>query len=307
MPSDARAVVTASLAADALALGAHWIYDTGQIDAAFGRVEALQDPLPSSFHAGKGRGDLTHYGDQTLLLLRSLVEEAGFSLDGFARAWRGMFGDYTGYRDHASQDTLKRFEDGWPPEDAGSASTDLGGAARIAPLVFFYHDDEEQLLTAVRQQTAMTHQNALVVDSAAFWARVAVSVLQGQTPLEAVQAIGSRFFDRPPFAEWVSKGVASRDTATRQAIAEFGPACGVDQAFPSVVHLIAKYQKAAREGMIANVMAGGDSAARGLIAGMVLGAHMGTAAVSEDWLKGMHCLQAVEKDLNTLAERRGTR
>lgn len=307
MPSDARTVVTASLAADALALGAHWIYDTGRIDEVFGRLETLQHPLPSSFHAGKGRGDLTHYGDQTVLLLHSLVEERGFSLQGFARAWREMFAGYTGYRDHASQDTLRRFEDGWPPEDAGSASTDLGGAARIAPLVYFYRDDEETLVAAVRQQTAMTHQNALVVDSAAFWARVAVSVWQGQTPLEAVEAIASRFFDRPPFAGWVSRGVASRDNATRQAIAEFGPACSVDQAFPGVVHLVAKYQEDAREGLVANVMAGGDSAARGLLAGMVLGAHVGTAAVSDDWLKGMHCLKAVEKDLNVLAERRATR
>ena len=116
-----------------------------------------------------------------------------------------------------------------------------------------------------------------------------------------------RFFDRPPFTEWVSKGVASREDATRQAIAGFGPACGVDQAFPGVVHLIAKYQKDPREGLIANVMAGGDSAARGLIAGMVLGAYAGTDAVSDDWLQDMQCRKAVERDLSVLAERRGTR
>jgi hypothetical protein len=97
------AIVFASLAADALALGAHWIYDTRQIDAQIGRVDTLRAPLPMSFHKTKTRGDLTHYGDQTLVLLNALAESGGFSVDVFARMWRDLFADdYNGYRDHAT-------------------------------------------------------------------------------------------------------------------------------------------------------------------------------------------------------------
>jgi ADP-ribosylglycohydrolase len=50
-------------------------------------------------------------------------------------------------------------------------------------------------------------------------------------------------------------------------------------AFPGAVHLIVKYQDNPRQGLIENVMAGGDSAARGLIAGMVFGAYAGMDAI----------------------------
>jgi ADP-ribosylglycohydrolase len=39
--------------------------------------------------------------------------------------------------------------------------------------------------------------------------------------------------------------------------------------------------------MIQNVMAGGDSAARGMLAGMMLAAHGGMAAIPGAWLKGL--------------------
>ena len=57
MTDNAQAMVLASLAADALALGAHWIYDTDKIAREIGRVERLLPPPPGSYHAGKGRGD----------------------------------------------------------------------------------------------------------------------------------------------------------------------------------------------------------------------------------------------------------
>ena len=63
MTTPAQAAVLVSLAADALSLGAHWFYDTAEIDRRFGRVEELLAPPPDSFHAGKELGAFTHYGD----------------------------------------------------------------------------------------------------------------------------------------------------------------------------------------------------------------------------------------------------
>lgn len=295
------AIVWASLAADALALGAHWIYDTRQIDQQLGRVDTLRAPLPTSFHKTKVRGDLTHYGDQTLVLLRALAESGAFSLDVFARKWRELFAtNYDGYRDNATKETLKHFETGGPLEDVGSLSSDLGGAARIAPLVYFYQNDVEAMVDAVRQQTAITHRNPDVIDSAAFFASVTAAVLQGQDPIAALQDVVRRGFDRHPFKQWVSEGLSRRALDTRQVIGQFGQACDVSAGFPGVVHLIAKYQDNPHEGLIENVMAGGDSAARGLIAGMVFGAYSGMDAIDKAWLSELNCAGAIERYLVAL-------
>ena len=296
-----RAIVFASLAADALALGAHWIYDTGQIDAQIGRVDTLRAPLPTSFHKTKTRGDLTHYGDQTVVLLNVLAESGDFSVDVFARMWRDLFAaDYNGYRDHATKETLKQFDAGRPLADIGSSSSDLGGAARIAPLVYFYQNDMAAMLAAVRRQSAMTHRNPDVIDSAVFFAQVTAAVRRGQEPTAALQDVTRLYFDRPPFKHWVAQGLSSHGRDTRAAIGQFGQACDVSAGFPGVVHLIAKYQDAPRDGLIENVMAGGDSAARGLLAGMVFGAYSGMDAIAKEWVSDLNSRGAIERSFEAL-------
>ena len=295
------AIVFASLAADALALGAHWIYDTGQIDAQVGRVDTLRAPLSTSFHKAKTRGDLTHYGDQTVVLLNALAESGGFSADVFARMWRELFAaNYNGYRDHATKETLKQFEAGRPLADIGSSSSDLGGAARIAPLVYFYRNDTDAMVAAVRRQTAMTHRNTDVIDSAAFFAQVTAAVLRGQEPTVALQDVARLGFDRHPFKNWVSEGLGSHARDTRNAIGQFGQACDISAGFPGVVHLIAKYQDNPRDGLVENVMAGGDSAARGLLAGMVFGAYSGMDAIAQEWVSDLNSRGAIERCLEAL-------
>ena len=48
----------AAFAADALSLGAHWVYNTGVIDKKFGRTDRFAAPL-TSFHKGKSAGEFT--------------------------------------------------------------------------------------------------------------------------------------------------------------------------------------------------------------------------------------------------------
>ena len=78
--------------------------------------------------------------------------------------------------------------------------------------------------------------------------------------------------------------------------------CEIEAAFPCVIHLIAKYEDNLKAALIENVMAGGDSAGRGLAVGMMLGAHLGIDAIPSEWLSGlksyrhiMACLEQIDQ------------
>ncbi len=287
MKDNAKAMVLASFAADTLALGAHWIYDTDQIAATFKRVETFQKPGENAYHATKSAGEFTHYGDQMLVLLESLAAGHGFDLKHFAGQWQKHQQHYTGYVDQATRLTLKNFKDGKPPESAGSESTDLGGAARMAPIAYAYRTSCDALEESARIQTAMTHNNILVIDSAAFFSAVVFSILHGESPVAAIEATTALRFNREPFQTWVKNGIESRVSDTTAAIKHFGQMCEIDAAFPGVIHLVARYEDNLREALIENVMAGGDSAARGMVTGMLLGAFHGITAIPESWLSEM--------------------
>jgi len=285
--------------ADALSLGVHWVYNTRVIDKKFGRVDGYLDPL-TSYHTGKKAGDLTHYGDQMLVLLDSLQETSGFELSVFVQNWRRFFDTYTGYFDGATKDTLQNLSEEKDNHSCGSASDDLAGASRISPICYVSARDVEKLAQTVRVQTAFTHNNPLVIDAAEFFGRTTAKVLAGAGPLKAVETVLGENFMGTELESLVQDGLDSQTVDTRQAIADFGQMCSAEAAIPGTMHLIARYENDFERALIENVMAGGDSAARDMPAGMILGAHIGLDAIPERWLKGLTSYQQIIKILDVL-------
>ena len=300
MNANGKTMVLASFTADSLALGAHWIYDTESISKMFGRVDTFLKPTPNSYHATKEKGAFTHYGDQTFVLLESLAAKKGFDLPDFSARWRALFEDYNGYMDHATTDTLSNYASGSSYEDPGSPSDDLAGAARIAPLVYVYRHDPDKLVESSKSQTRMTHNNPITIDSAAFFARVACQVLQGSNPIEAMKNVSQENFGGSPVSRWVQAGLATKDKDSVTTISRFGQSCHTEEAFPGVVHLIARYHNDLKEALIQSVMAGGDSAARGMIGGMVLGAHLGPSSLPQQWLNELKKKERIAALIETL-------
>ena len=304
MNDRAKAMVLASFAADALALGVHWIYNTNVIDKKWGRVEEYIKPERPTFHPTKGLGEFTHYGDQTLVLLKSVAASSGFDINNFAEKWQQFMKSYEGYIDGATKATLENMKAGKHPTRAGSDSDDFAGAARIAPLVYNYRDDITKLMDSARAQTAVTHNNQEVIDTAAFFGSVAINVLNGKRPLNAIRLTLEERFDQEPYSSWVEDGITSAEKDTRQAMLDLGQMCEIQAAFPCVIHLIAKYEDNLKEGLIENAMAGGDSAARGLTVGMVLGAHLGIDAIPPKWLSDLKAYQKIVDLLDKIDQKR---
>ncbi len=300
MREKADAMVMAAFVGDSLALGVHWIYDVDRIRKDFGRVDSLLRPDPASYHPTKVRGDFTHYGDQMLVLLQSVAGMKGFALQDFSSRWRGLFKEYNGYVDKATKSTLEGYGAGKGPEVAGSSSTDLAGAARIAPLVRVYLDRTDSLVEAAKAQTRMTHRDPQVVECAVFFARVCSMVLAGASPLDAMERVTETDLSLSPIKAWVAAGIQSTGKASTQAIGEFGQSCHAAQAFPGVVHLIAKYETDLKEALVQAVMAGGDNAARAMAVGMVLGAHLGWEGIPPGWLSALRKRDEIQRLLDAV-------
>ncbi len=287
MRENGKTMVLSSFVGDSLGLGVHWIYDTARIEKGFGRVDTFLKPASDSYHPTKERGEFTHYGDQTFVLLESLAAKRGFQLEDFAARWRRLFEGYDGYYDQATKATLQNFSLDKRPQDAGSPSNELSGASRVAPIVFCYRDDLDTLVEAARDQTRMTHNDRHVIDGAEFFGRVSWLVLRGTSPIAALEEVSNERFDNSPLWRWVRDGIESKAAESVSTIARFGQSCHVDDAFAGVVHLIAKYEDNLEQALVQAVMAGGDSAGRAMIVGMVLGAHLGEQGLPEQWVSGL--------------------
>ncbi len=288
MISKTKEMVLISLAADSLALGAHWIYDTSAIDRTFGRVEELLKPPENSFHPTKDAGEFTHYGDQTVLLLEYLRDNRVFELGEFAEKWLDYMKRYNGYMDNATKQTIFNMEKGDSPDSCGSPSSDLGGASRISPLIFTLYNEPDKLDKNVKEQTAMTHNNPVVIESAVLLARITLEALKGISPLDALQTVLSDEPDDYMLSPLIKAGLKSKGQDTRRTILGFGQMCEAGSALPSVIHLLATYENDTKNALIENVMAGGDSAARGMIVGMVLGAYHGeSSGIPDKWINDL--------------------
>ncbi|MFP4474815.1 MAG: ADP-ribosylglycohydrolase family protein [Desulfatibacillaceae bacterium] len=283
-----KAMMLGSFAGDALAMGPHWIYDTAVLKSDFGIVDEYRDHPEDGFHKGKKAGEFTHYGDQTLVLLESVAEKGGFDLDDFAQRWRDFFDTYQGYFDRATKGALANFEKGKGPSEASSGSNDLAGAGRIAPIALAHINNEDAFIRHARAQTAMTHGDPAVVDSAEFFAYATAQIVNaGADPVTAMEKAADREYESGNIREWFDKGMETLEDDTKGVIKRFGSSCHTPDAFPGVVHVIGRWRDDFKEALIQNTMAGGDSAARGMLAGMVLGAHNGMEKIPDSWVNGL--------------------
>ncbi len=285
--------VLGAFAADSLALGVHWIYNPTRIARLVGRIAAPLDPLAGAakYHPARKAGQFTHYGDQMLVLLRSVAASDGWSREDFAARWAEMWEGYDGYVDGATKDTLAGWDAGTPSE-----SNDLAGPSRLPALLPALADDLEGLVAAAREQTGLTHGDAATVDCAEFFAVMIHATLHGATIHDALAAALDRDYAHLPAGEWLELARGHLDAEDPAAVVkELGADCHVPHAFPATLYLLLKFGDSLEDTLVENTMAGGDSAARGMLLGAILGARDGTAAIPGAWLGALEAGAEIRK------------
>ena len=297
----ARDFILPSFFGDALALGPHWIYDTAKIACLYpGGIREYDDPR-SAYHPGKSAGDFTHLGDQTLALLESLADHGG-SLAAWPADWRAwaerVREDKSSYLDGATRGTLENLAAGKrQPSDSG----ELAGAARIAPL-FAVHGDIVPLVAAARAQTALTHGDPRVIDAAEFLARAAFAVGEGAEFAEAFEESGFFPYSALPASDWLMVARHAAGDLAEHATA-LGLGCDIAGAFPITLALALCHEDDPEEGLSANAMLGGDSASRGLLLGLLMGARHGVDAFPANWTGQLKACETIDRALERLESR----
>jgi ADP-ribosylglycohydrolase/pimeloyl-ACP methyl ester carboxylesterase len=278
---------------DTLSLGVHWIYNPRHITRVIGRLSEPIDPIKGAdrYHPNRQRGQFTHFGDQALVLMRSIVASGGWSLADFKERWTALWDGYDGYLDGATKKTL---------QSGSSDSNDLSGFARMAPLLIpLGPGPEEDFVAAVRAQTRMSHGDPTNLEAGDFFARLTHRVLHGAGLEEGIEhALGFEYSELPA-RQWLEQARArlEDDADAGTVVKELGATCHIQDAYPSTLYLLLKYGSSLEAALIENAMAGGDSAARAMVLGAVLGARDGAEAIPARWLEIMEATPEIRQAL----------
>jgi ADP-ribosylglycohydrolase len=256
--------IQGAFVADAYSLGSHWIYDETQLKNLPIDWEDLNAPQ-AIWHKGKEKGDFTHYGDHGQWNHEFVQTYNHFEPSKYASFWIEKMQSYKGYIDGSSRETLEILRNN-PQALCGASSHDLSIIGRIAPLLLVSKTKEE-FLAQTEMFVSLTHNSLVVLKAAEFFASVLFDVALGADIKDTVKhTVVDPLLARAHGAAVNSKGQESFST-----IRNFGPACSVEGGFEGTIHILLSYDDY-KSALIANAKAGGDTAARGMIIGMIMGA-----------------------------------
>ncbi|OAN70347.1 hypothetical protein A8B78_20670 [Jannaschia sp. EhC01] len=285
-----------ALVADAAAMGLHWIYDQQQIARVAPHEPEFRQPSLAHYDNVKGyyahptrrSGDQSQYGEQVLVMHRSLVDGA-YDHAAYARAFHNHFGyggAYVGYIDRATRESLNNaigVED--LTEAKGSEDVQLPAIAKLPPLVAALLDaDDATFFAAVDSAVAVTNENEISREYGRISAAMMRAAGRGASAEEVVAA--GRATAGPEAAALIDEA-ASMTSLSNNAVAEhFGMACYLTSGLPVVVHNILLSQSFA-EAVRRNIYAGGDTCGRAILLGAVMGALHGEGTetgIPQKWI-----------------------
>lgn len=279
-----KGLIWGSLLGDAYSLGGHWVYDQTVLANSKLNFNGLNDPL-ASYHPTKKAGDFTHYGDQSVWLLKHMNNTNGYDPYEYAKIWQTNMMSYKGYVDSASKTSLCNLNDGASFMSSGSESHDLSVIGRHAPIIFSLKNIDD-IVESIKFHTFLTHMDKEILDASKYIVEVTLAMLY-DLDVETTLKERAKYYGEMVETE-VNKAFEARNMPSNDAIRFLGQACGVQGALASTVYLLLNYHDDFDELLKVNVLAGGDSASRGMVAGMVVGSRYGLEAIKPSWIEELN-------------------
>ncbi len=239
-------------------------------------------------------GETTDDTAMALALARSLDERGGHDeQDVLSRylAWRAssppdigitvnaVLGDVAGGAD--ARAAALRFHEG-----SGGKSAGNGSLMRIAPVAVRFASDPAAMVAVARRESTLLHHDPLAADACAWYCLHLAGLLRGHAEPPAPDGLDPR----------IAEAVAPDRAAAGERAAALG---GFVLATLSVAATAVATAEGFEEALIWAVNAGGDADTNGAVAGALLGARFGEAAIPERWRAPV----AEADELGALAER----
>ena len=320
---------------DALAMPAHWYYNTAALRRDYGTIsDYLQprNPHPDSilwrsqYAAPDPRYDILHdqarfwgkpgvhyhqflkAGENTLnlklcrLLIDSLLLKKGYDPDDYLKRYIAFMTTPGSHRDTYVEEYHRHFftrlAEGRSPRKCGIQEKHIGGLVGLVPIITYYRHEPQTAATAAQNHLALTHQGPRMEKSADFIIETLLRVLQGES-LQEVLMSGVKAQTNPffghPFAKWLEQ---PDDVVVGRRLST---ACYVEDAVPAVIYLAHKYAENPERGLVANTNLGGDNAHRGALLGALLGAANGLASFPERWVAGLEDSEALRQNIKDVS------
>jgi ADP-ribosylglycohydrolase len=289
----ARGMLLGAFVGDALALGAHWVYDTEEIKRNLGRVSGYSDPL-TKYHPGKKAGDYTHIGDQMWLLLESL-RKTRLRLDAqdFLKRWCQFWMNpkTVSYKDKATKQAIEELLAGKLSMPQSKTHGELAGVVRGMPILasgISLGIGQEEMATALIRQAAYSHRNITGLSCGEYLTALVCQLNKGKALNEAQTKASAKVI--PEIKSFVKRAEAPdlNSLSTSAAVQALGQSCDVDDCISSSTLILTRHGHSFEEALIENVMAGGDSATRGIVIGSILGLVHGEEAIPLAWRQGLN-------------------
>lgn len=82
----------------------------------------------------------------------------------------------------------------------------------------------------------------------------------------------------------------------------FSSACYIDDSFPALLYLAARYHDRPEDALIANTNCGGENCHKGAMLGAVLGAALGVDAFPQRWIDGLRDREQISQEIDRFVE-----
>ena len=304
-----------ALAADAVAMPAHWYYDRGALERDYGHIAsylAPKNPHPdsilwrSTYTALNARGDILHdqarywgqrgvhyhqflaAGENTLnfqLAARLYIQTAQvgrYDADAWLEEYVGFLLTPGRHRDTYVEECHREFftnyARGRKLRACGVADVHIGGLAPVPALFGALAGTPEDVAAAVQEHVALTHKDRGVLNAANCLVQILTAVRAGEPLRAAILTHASDWISSAKIAIW------SKESDQTVIGRRLSPACYIPDAFPAALYLAWKYADDFGAGIAANAQVGGDSCHRGAVLGSLLGEANG---VPPSWRDGL--------------------